>query len=72
MRKLLSVLSSTLQGGVRGGLLLLLLVASVSAIYASDTQVMVFGMILTVTPRPLLLLIADVIMIVMMANILAQ
>ena len=39
MRKLLSVLSSTLQGGVRGGLLLLLLVASVSAIYASDTQV---------------------------------
>jgi len=39
MRKLLSVLSSTFQGGVRGGLLLLLLVASVSAIYASDTQV---------------------------------
>ena len=39
MRKLLSVLSSTLQGGVRGGLLLLLLVASVSAIYASDIKV---------------------------------
>ena len=39
MRKLLSVLSSPLQGGVRGGLLLLLLVTSVSAIYASDTQV---------------------------------
>ena len=39
MRKLLSVLFSTFQGGVRGGLLLLLLVASVSAIYASDTQV---------------------------------
>ncbi len=39
MKKLLSTLFSTLQGGVRGGLLLLLLVASVSAIYASDTQV---------------------------------
>ena len=39
MRKLLSVLFSTLQGGVRGGLLLLLLVASVSAIYASDIKV---------------------------------
>ena len=39
MRKLLSVLFSTLQGGVRRGLLLLLLVASMSAIYASDTQV---------------------------------
>ena len=39
MRKLLSVLSCTLQGGVRRGLLLLLLVASVSVIYASDTQV---------------------------------
>ena len=39
MKKLLSVLSSTLQGGVRGGLLFLLFFASVSAIYASDTQV---------------------------------
>ena len=41
MRKLLSTLSSTLQGGVRGGLLFLflLLIANVSAIYASDTQV---------------------------------
>ena len=39
MRKLLSVLFSTLQGGVRGGLLFLLFFASVSAIYASDTQV---------------------------------
>ena len=39
MRKLLSVLSSTLQGGVRRVLLLLALFASVSAIYASDTQV---------------------------------
>ena len=39
MRKLLSVLSSTLQGGVRGGLLFLLFFASVNAIYASDTQV---------------------------------
>ena len=39
MKKTLSKLSSTLQGGVRGGLLLLLLVASVSVIYASDTQV---------------------------------
>ena len=39
MRKLLSTLSSTLQAGLKGGLLLLLLVASVSAIYASDTQV---------------------------------
>ena len=39
MRKLLSVLFSTLQGGVRRGLLLLLLVASVSAIYASDIKV---------------------------------
>ena len=38
MRKLLSTLSSTLQGGVRGGLLFLALVASMSAIYASDTQ----------------------------------
>ena len=37
MRKLFSVLSSTLQ--VRGGLLFLLLIANVSAIYASDTQV---------------------------------
>ena len=37
MRKLFSVLSSTLQ--VRGWLLLLLLVASVSAIQASDTKV---------------------------------
>ena len=39
MRKLLSVLSSTLQGGVRGGLLILALFANMSAIYASDTQV---------------------------------
>ena len=39
MRKLLSTLSSTLQGGVRGGLLLLALIISTSAIYASDTQV---------------------------------
>ena len=39
MRKLLSTLFSTLHGGVRGGLLLLALVASISAIYASDTQV---------------------------------
>ncbi|MBO5673007.1 MAG: leucine-rich repeat domain-containing protein [Paludibacteraceae bacterium] len=39
MKKLLSVLSSTLQGGLRGGLLILLFFASVSAIYASDTQV---------------------------------
>ena len=39
MKKLLSFFFSTLQGGVRGGLLLLLLVTSVSAIYASDTQV---------------------------------
>ena len=39
MRKLFSVLSSTLQGGVRAVLLLLALFASVSAIYASDTQV---------------------------------
>ena len=39
MRQLLSVLFSTLQGGVRGGLLLLALFASVSAIYASDMQV---------------------------------
>ena len=39
MRKLLSVLFSTRQGGVRGGLLLLLLVASVGAIYASDIKV---------------------------------
>ena len=39
MKKLLSVLFSTLQGGVRRGLLLLLLVASVSAIYASDIKV---------------------------------
>ena len=39
MRKLLSVLFSTLKGGVRWGLLSFLLVASVSAIYASDTQV---------------------------------
>ena len=39
MRKLLSTLSSTLQGGVRGGLLFLALIVSTSAIYASDTQV---------------------------------
>ena len=39
MKKLLSVLSSTLQGGVRGGLLFLLFFASVSAIYASDIKV---------------------------------
>ena len=39
MKKLLSILSSTLQGGVRGGLLFLLFFASASAIYASDTQV---------------------------------
>ncbi len=39
MRKLLSVLFSTLQGGVRGGLLFLALLSSVSAIYASYTQV---------------------------------
>ena len=39
MRKLLSVLFSTFQGGVRGGLLLLALFANMSAIYASDTQV---------------------------------
>ena len=39
MKKLLSVLFSTLLGGVRGGLLPLALFASVSAIYASDTQV---------------------------------
>ena len=39
MRKLLSTLSSTLQGCVRGGLLLLALFASVSAIYASNTKV---------------------------------
>ena len=39
MRKLFSVLSSTLQGGVRRGLLLLALITSVSAIYASDRQV---------------------------------
>ena len=39
MRKLLSTLSSTLQGYVRGGLLLLALFASVSAIYASNTKV---------------------------------
>ena len=37
MRKLFSVLSSTIQ--VRGGHLFLLLIANVSAIYASDTQV---------------------------------
>ena len=39
MRKLFSVLSSTLQGGVRGGLLLLALVSSMSTIHASGTQV---------------------------------
>ena len=39
MKKLLSVLFSTLQGEVRGGLLFLLFFASVSAIYASNTQV---------------------------------
>ena len=39
MKKLLSVLFSTLQRGLRGGLLFLALVASVSATYASDTQV---------------------------------
>ena len=39
MKKTLSKLSSTLQGGVRGGLLLLALFASVSAIYASNTKV---------------------------------
>ena len=39
MKKTLSKLSSTLHGGVRRGLLLLALFASVSAIYASDTQV---------------------------------
>ena len=39
MRKLLSTLSSTLQAGLKGGLLFLALVSSVSAIYASDTQV---------------------------------
>ena len=39
MKKTLSKLFSTLQGGVRRGLLLLLLVASVSVIYASDMQV---------------------------------
>ncbi|MBQ5387891.1 MAG: leucine-rich repeat domain-containing protein, partial [Paludibacteraceae bacterium] len=39
MKKLLSVLSSTLQDEVRRGLLLLALVASVSTIYASDTEV---------------------------------
>ena len=39
MRKTLSKLSSTPSRGVRRGLLLLLLVASVSVIYASDTQV---------------------------------
>ena len=39
MRKLLPVLSSTLQAGVRRGLLSLALLSSVSAIYASDTQV---------------------------------
>ena len=39
MKKLLSVLSSTLQGGVRGGLLFLLFFASAINIYASDTQV---------------------------------
>ena len=39
MRKLLSVLFSTFQGGVRGGLLFLALFANMSVIYASDTQV---------------------------------
>ena len=39
MKNFLSVLSSTLQDGVRRGLLLLALVASVSTIYASDTEV---------------------------------
>ena len=39
MRKLLSVLFSTLQGEVRGGLLSLALFASASAVYASYTNV---------------------------------
>ena len=39
MRKLLSVLFSTLQGRVRGGLLFYLFFASAINIYASDTQV---------------------------------
>ena len=39
MRKLFSTLSSTLQEGVRGGLLFLALVASVSVIHASDISV---------------------------------
>ena len=39
MKKLLSVLSSTLQAGVRRRLLFLALLSSVSALYASDTQV---------------------------------
>ena len=39
MKKLLSVLSSTLQGGVRGGLLFLLFFASAINIYASDINV---------------------------------
>ena len=39
MKKLLSVLFSTLQGGVRGGLLFLLFFASAINIYASDIKV---------------------------------
>ena len=39
MKKLLSTLFSTLQGGVRGGLLFLLFFASAINIYASNTQV---------------------------------
>ena len=39
MRKLLSTLSSTFQGGVRGGLLFLLFFASTINIYASDIKV---------------------------------
>ena len=39
MKNFLSVLSSTLQGGIRGGFLILALFANMSAIYASDTQV---------------------------------
>ena len=39
MKKIFFTLSSTLQGGVKGGLLFLALVVSTSVIYASDTQV---------------------------------
>ena len=39
MRKLLSTLFSTLQGGIRGGLLLLALITSVSTTFAHDVKI---------------------------------